>query len=163
VNVHVADEVVVNAPVPAVWRVIKDPALHAEWHPFVTSISGEHRFGATRNCSLSLGGKTAETKERCVAEDEERRLAWRIEEDTSGFLRIVSDWTAGFRLEPAGPGTTRVVAESDFAPKNVLVRAMMPLVRRKFHSAQQAILAGLEHAAEQRPASRPERVQPSGR
>jgi len=148
VQVHIADEVVVNAPTPTVWREIKDPALHTEWHPFVTQISGEHSLGATRSCAVLLGKKAAETKERCVAEDDERRLAWKIEEDTSGFLRMVTDWTAGFRLEPADAGATRVIAESDFAPKNALVRLMMPMVRRKFHGAQRAILAGLKDAAE---------------
>lgn len=157
-NVHIADEAVVHADVPVVWREIKDPALHAEWHPFVTRISGEHRLDATRNCAVALGKETAETKERCVTDDEERRLAWRIEEDTSGFLRLVSDWTAGFRLEPAGAGATRVVAESDFAPRNVLVRLMMPIVRRKFHQTQQAILAALKDAAEKRAEIRREQV-----
>lgn len=153
-HVHIADEVVVDAPTPAVWREIKDPTRHAAWHPFVTRISGEHSLGATRSCAVSLGKKAAETKERCVADDDERRLAWKIEEDSSGFLRMVSDWTAGFRLEPAGAGKTRVVAESEFAPKNLFVRVMMPMVRRKFHQTQRAILAALTDAAERRASSR---------
>jgi carbon monoxide dehydrogenase subunit G len=148
VRVHIEDEITVDAPVDEVWKEIKDPARHAEWHPFVTNIAGEHRLGEARKCAVAIGKRAAETKEVCTADEERKRLAWRIEEDSSGFLRMVSDWTAGFRLAPVDSAATRVVAESDFAPRNVLVRLMLPLVRRKFHQAQRAILDGLKDAAE---------------
>jgi hypothetical protein len=145
-EVHIEDEAVIDAPVAAVWDEIRDPARHAAWHPFVTGITGEHGLGATRACEVALGKKRGRTRELCVAEEESRLLAWRIEEDSSGFLRLVSDWTAGFRLEPVSPSRTRVTAESVFTPRNPLVRLMLPAVRRKFHQAQRAILSGLEEA-----------------
>jgi hypothetical protein len=40
----------------------------------------------------------------------------------------------------------------------VLVRLMMPIVRRKFHQTQQAILAALKDAAEKRAEIRREQV-----
>jgi hypothetical protein len=147
-EIRIEDEVVVNASNPVVWLAIKDPALHAKWHPFVTQIDGEHRLGATRTCNVELGKKVGQTTERCVEDEEGRKVAWSIEEDSTGFLRLVSDWTAGFRLEPRDAETTQVTAESVFRPRNVLVRLMIPLVRRKFHQAQRAILAGLKQAAE---------------
>jgi hypothetical protein len=80
-----------------------------------------------------------------------RTISWAIVEDSTGFSRMVSDWRAGFSLEPAGTGTL-VVAESVFRPRGVLIRIMRPIVERKFHLAQRAILAGLKSACEQ-PAS----------
>jgi uncharacterized protein YndB with AHSA1/START domain len=147
-EVHIEDEVTVNGSAREVWKAIKDPALHAQWHPFVTRISGDHALGAFRTCAVSLGKKNGQTKERCIADDEGRRIAWAIEEDSTGFLRFVSHWTAGFRVEPTDGGVARVIAESAFVPKNAVVRLMMPMVRRKFHQAQRAILAGLKHAFE---------------
>jgi hypothetical protein len=150
-SVRIVDELVVRAPIADVWAAIKDPGAHTAWHPFLTAIEGEHALGATRSCSATVGGKQGTTRERCVAEEQERTINWAIEEDSTGFSRMVSDWRAGFSLEPTGAGT-RVEAESVFRPRGVLIRIVGPIVRRKFHHAQRAILAGLKSACEQ-PAS----------
>ena len=146
-EVRIEDEIRVDASPLEVWEAIKDPATHARWHPFVTEITGEHALGHVRRCSVVVGKKTGETKERCVEEDEASRISWAIEEDSSGFGRMVSGWRAGFALRQ-GEGATVVRAESTFQPNNLLVRAMMPIVRRKFHQAQRAILAGLKESLE---------------
>ena len=150
-SVRIIDDLVVRAPIADVWAAIKDPAGHTAWHPFLTAIEGDHALGATRSCSANVGGKQGMTRERCIAEEQERRICWAIEEDSTGFSRMVSDWRAGFSLESTGAGT-RVEAESVFRPRSVLVRMMTPIVRRKFHRAQRTILAGLKSACEQ-PAS----------
>jgi uncharacterized protein YndB with AHSA1/START domain len=149
-EIRIEDELAVGASPEVVWNAIKDPAVHAGWHPFVTRIEGDHRLGATRSCHVDLGRKMGETTELCIADEEGQRIAWRIEDDTTGFLRLVSDWTAGFRLEPRDSGGTLVTAESAFRPKNVVARLLTPIVRRKFHQAQQAILAGLKRATDDR-------------
>jgi hypothetical protein len=146
-EMHVEDQALVHAPTEEVWKAIKDPVAHGNWHPFVTRIEGEHRLGAVRTCSVLAGKKAGTTKERCVEEEEGRRIIWSVEEDTTGFLRMVSGWRAGFELE-ARNGATLVSARSDFRPKNMLVRAAGPVVRRKFHGAQQQILSGLKRAVE---------------
>ena len=148
-RVEITDEVVVNASGSEVWGAIRDPALHADWHPFVDSIRGEHAPGASRRCAVRVGKRAGETVEHCTAFEEERRILWQIDEDSTGFLRLVSDWTAGFVLEPAGSGATRVTAQSVFERKNPLVALMMPMIRRKFHQTQQAILAGLKQFVEE--------------
>ena len=75
------------------------------------------------------------------------RIAWKIEEDTTGFARLVSDWRAGFALA-ARDGATIVTAESTLRPNNPLVWAMLPLICRKFNKTQRAILAGLKESLE---------------
>jgi len=147
-EVRIEDTAVVGAPAAMVWAAIKDPAVHAEWHPFVIGISGEHALGAVRSCSVLVGKRRGETTERCVEEEPERRIVWRIEEDSTGFSRLVSEWRAGFTLQSVDGGT-RVTAESTFRPRRALLRLLRPLVARRFHRAQQAILAGLERAVEQ--------------
>jgi carbon monoxide dehydrogenase subunit G len=149
-EVHIVDEAVVQAPADAVWKELEDPGRHAAWHPFVTGISGDHQLGAARSCEVELGRKRGKTREVCVTREEGARLAWRIDEDSSGFLRLVTDWRAGFRLEPVAAAATRVTAESTFTPRNRLVRLMLPAVRRKFHQAQRAILGALEGAVDGR-------------
>ncbi len=148
-RVEITDESLVNAGASEVWKAISDVSAHAAWHPFAVAIDGEHALGASRRCEIRIGKKTGETKEHCTAYDEEKRILWQIDEDSTGFLRLVSDWTAGFVLEPAGPGATRVTAQSSFKRRNALLLPLMPLIRRKFHQTQQAILEALKQSVEE--------------
>jgi len=142
-QVEIKDKLAINAGLDTVWAAIKDPSAHAAWHPFLTEIKGKHEAGAERVCSVNLGGKASHTRERCISEQPQQRIVWRIDEDTSGFGRMVSDWTAGFSLAPHNGGTL-VTAESAFRPRNPFVRLLLPMVRRKFHHTQKAILEGLK-------------------
>jgi hypothetical protein len=144
----ITDEVVVNAPADRVWKAIADPGEHVAWHPFATRIDGDHALGEVRRCTVVVGGKPGTTAERCSAYDEGSAIMWIVEQDSSGFSRMVADWRTGFSLQPQGPGATRVRAQSQFRPKP-LTRLMMPMIRRKFHQVQRAILVGLKQHAEQ--------------
>lgn len=149
-EVEVVDEVLVNRPVEVVWAAIIDPAVHAAWHPYVTEIRGEHREGAVRTCSVSVGRKPGRTDERCVELVPERSIAWLIEDDSSDFGGKVSDWRSGFSLRPQD-GATQVTARSTFGPRSGVVRLLLPIVRRKFHRTQRTILTSLKRAVESRP------------
>ena len=144
-DVHIADELRIDAPIDVVWQAIEDPVAHANWHPFVTAIAGGHELHEIRSCSVRVGRKAGSTKERCVEREEGARIAWAIEEDSTGFGRMVSGWRSGFSLAERD-GATIVTAESRFRPNNLLVRAMLPVIRRKFHRTQQAILRSLREA-----------------
>jgi uncharacterized protein YndB with AHSA1/START domain len=144
---RIADELRVAAPVDVVWRAIEDPSSQARWHPFVSAIAGGHALDEVRSCSVRVGAKEGTTRERCVEREEGARIAWAIEADSSGFGRMVSGWRSGFTLAE-DDGAAIVTAESTFRPRNVLVRAMLPVIRRKFHRTQQAILRGLQEAVD---------------
>jgi uncharacterized protein YndB with AHSA1/START domain len=146
-EVRIANEVRLDAPIDVVWHAIEDPAAHARWHPFVSTIAGGHELHEVRSCSVQVGKKKGTTRERCVEREEGVRIAWAIEEDSTGFARMVSGWRSGFSLAERD-GATVVTAQSTFRPNNVLVRTMLPLIRRKFHQTQQAILRGLQEAVE---------------
>ena len=62
--------------------------------------------------------------------------------------RCVADWSAGFTLQARGADATLVRAQSLFRPKRLPARLMMPVIRRKFHQTQQAILVKLKEYAE---------------
>jgi uncharacterized protein YndB with AHSA1/START domain len=146
-EVRIADELRLDAPIDVVWHAIEDPAAHARWHPFVSAIAGGHELHDIRSCSVQVGKKEGSTTERCVEREEGALIAWAIEEDSTGFGRMVSEWRSGFSLAERG-GATIVTAHSSFRPNNLLVRAMLPAIRRKFHQTQQAILRGLQEAVE---------------
>lgn len=150
-QVNLRDEMAVNAPLAKVWQAIREPATHAEWHPFLTRIVGEHKLGAIRKCDVMMGNKSGHTEERCSVYDEKRAILWSIEKDSTGFSRMVSDWTAGFSLDSKDSNTTIVTAQSSFNPKGLLTRLMMPIIKRKFHQTQQTILSGLKQFVEKHP------------
>jgi hypothetical protein len=134
-TVTIEDEVHVDASALELWEVIKDPARHAQWHPFVTEISGEHELGAREDVRGDRRQEGRETKERCVEEEHASRITWTVEEDATGFGRMVSGWRAGFALQQRD-GATVVRAYSTFEPHNLLVRATIPIIRRKFHQTR---------------------------
>jgi uncharacterized protein YndB with AHSA1/START domain len=144
---RIVDELYINAPLAKVWRAIEDPDAHARWHPFVTEISGLHQLGQVRTCSVAVGKKPGQTTERCVEQENGRRMVWAIENDTTGFGGMVEGWRAGFTVASRDEGTV-VTAESTFRPRNPLIRATLPIIRRKFHQTQQAILRGLQESLE---------------
>ena len=146
-EVRIADELRLEAPIDAVWHAIEDSAAHARWHPFVSAIAGGHELYEIRSCSVRVGKKQGTTNERCVEREEGARIAWAIEQDSTGFGRMVSGWRSGFSLAELDDATI-VTAESTFRPNNALVRAMLPIIRRKFHQTQQAILRGLQEAVD---------------
>ncbi|MCX5559553.1 SRPBCC family protein [Streptomyces sp. NBC_00038] len=148
-EVRIEDEVLIHAPLSAVWQVIKNPDAQARWHPYIIRITGDHRLGAMRICSVVLGGKPGATQERCIEieEDEQWRITWAIDNDTSGFSRRVSDWRAGFNLEHREGGTL-VTAHSTFRPNNVLVWLMSPWIGFRFHHTQRTILKRLQNFVE---------------
>ena len=144
----IADEVIVTAPPDRVWKAIQDPGEHVAWHPFATRIEGAHALGAVRACTVQIGRKRATTSERCTGYEEGRAIMWSVEQDGSGFSRMVADWETGFSLTPQDSDSTRVRAVSRFRPKGPLVRLMMPAISRKFHQTQRAILNGLKEHVE---------------
>jgi uncharacterized protein YndB with AHSA1/START domain len=144
-EVTITDTALISAPVDAVWAAIENPAEHARWHPYVTQIVGEHEPGQIRECAVLVGRKEGRTRERCVEYERGHRISWAIEEDSTGFGRMVSGWTAGFTLEERD-GATTVSAESRFRPRNFAVQAILPVIRRKFHQTQREILGSLETA-----------------
>jgi uncharacterized protein YndB with AHSA1/START domain len=131
--VSIADELRLDAPIGVVWWAIADPTAHADWHPFVSEIVGGHELHEIRSCSVHIGKTAGTTKERCVEREEGARIAWTIEEDSSGFGRMVAGWHSAFNLAERDGGATLVTAESTFRPRNLLVRAMLPVIRRKVH------------------------------
>ncbi len=144
----IADEVVISAPADLVWKAIADPGEHVAWHPFATAIDGQHALGEARTCSVVIGGKPGTSQEWCSAYEEGSAIMWSVEGDSTGFSRMVTDWRTGFSLQPQGLGATLVRAQSLFRPR-LPARLMAPLIRRKFHQAQRAILDGLRQHAEQ--------------
>ncbi len=138
---EIADTLTLGAPASAVWAAIESPDEHAKWHPFATAIKGAHALGEVRECSVLIRGSPGTTRETCITYDAGQAITWRVDADSSGFSRMVTEWTSGFRLAQDRESTV-VTAWSNFRPK-WFVLPMLPMIRSKFHQTQREILAGL--------------------
>lgn len=146
-TVTVETELLIHAPVGAVWHAIKDPEVYARWHPFVVRITGQHALGEVRTCKVMIDHRPGATRERCAEDDEEWRITWKIEDDSAGFHERVTNWYSGFDLEHREGGTL-VTARTSFRPKGLLVWVLDPIMQHRFRRRQRTVLARLKQFIE---------------
>jgi carbon monoxide dehydrogenase subunit G len=148
------NEIVVDASPARVWEILEDSENHLpRVLPMVQTCQiesgGRERIGAVRTCNVELGGRTGTTVERCIESVAQRKLTHRIEDDSFGFARRLSDFWFSFTLEPAGSRTTLVRIETHYDPKGIVGRLMSTLVaKRQFGKVRASALENLKRLAE---------------
>ena len=128
--VRVSRSTIIDAPIEAVWQVLRDFNAHADWHPAVAESRIEEgrapdQAGAVRRFRLAAGG---ELREQLLALDDRRhRLTYCILDAPLALLGYVAtielkpvtdgqrtfwSWRSDFAAPPAeAPALTRLVAE----------------------------------------------------
>lgn len=152
------NEIVVHAAANRIWAILEDSETHLpDVLPMVKTCEieagGRERVDAVRTCNVDFGGKAGKTVERCIESIPDRRLTHRIEDDTFGFSRRLSDFWFSFTLEPAGTGATLVRIETHYDPRGMVGRLMSALMaKRQFGKVRESALENLKRIAE-RPAT----------
>lgn len=99
---RVSTSIDIAAPPERVWQVLTDLPAHAEWNPFIQSISGELRTGAKLSIHVRPpGGKGMRFRPTVLAARENRELRWRGRLLVPGLF----DGEHFFELEPIEGGT----------------------------------------------------------
>jgi len=148
------NEIVVHASAERIWEILEDSESNLpRVLPMVKTCEiqsgGRERIGAVRTCDVDFGGKTGKTVERCIESVAHRKLAHRIEDDSFGFSRRLSDFWFSFSLEPAGAGTTLVRVETHYDPRGLVGRLMSALMaKRQFGKVRESALENLKRLAE---------------
>jgi hypothetical protein len=148
------NEIVVHAAPDRIWEILEDSERHLpSVLPMVKTCEiesgGRERIGAVRTCDVDFGGKTGTTVERCIESVAPRKLTHRIEDDSFGFSRRLSDFWFSFTLEPASAGTTLVRIETHYDPRGVVGRLMSALMaKRQFGKVRASALQNLKRLAE---------------
>jgi hypothetical protein len=109
-------EIEIAAPPERVWSILTAFPGHADWNPFIRSLEGEVREGATLTVSIEPPGGDAMTFRPTVLEvSPNERLRW------LGRLGLpgVFDGEHVFELEPGPAGGTRFLHRERF--RGVLV------------------------------------------
>jgi hypothetical protein len=87
--------------------------------------------------------------ERCIESVPDRKLVHRIEDDSFGFSRMLSDFWFSFTLEPESAETTRVSIETHYDPRALRGRLMSALMaKRQFRRVRVSALDNLKRLAE---------------
>jgi uncharacterized protein YndB with AHSA1/START domain len=124
-------EMAIAAPVEKVWEIVQDSTLLPGWMPNVdhTEITTEQSssVGEVRQCAVSMAGRSGQLIEQCVAFDPLEKISFKVQQDSFGFSRIITDLGYTMFLEP-NDGNTRVRLEYYYREKGLIGRVLNKLV-----------------------------------
>jgi hypothetical protein len=99
--------------------------------------------------------------ERCMEFEPGHRAAYVVDDDSLGFARLFADYGFRVAIEDGLHGGSIARMETYYTPRNPLFRLINALLmRRRFESTVDDLLAGLKRASEQGSCSLPTSSQP---
>ncbi len=144
-------EVVIHAPLQAVWDYNQDLTNIAEYHPRVKRvelISGkrEREQGVAYRCYLKDG------KNSCVEKDLEvvpmERIVTALPEDTMGITKMLPDYLVEARLTPLGKNETRVEFRHYYSTTSLKAKLFNIIAKGKIAQDAQDTLKAMKRAIE---------------
>ncbi|MGE5322794.1 MAG: SRPBCC family protein [Actinomycetota bacterium] len=144
-------EVIIHAPLEAVWAFGMDLSRIPEFHPrvFKVDLIDGKKFrgeGVSYQCHFSGG------KHSCIEKDIEivplERIVTVFPEDTLGISRILSDYTVETTFQKLGDSSTKVEISHYYSTPTLKARLLNLVARgrigRETHATLTAIKAALE-------------------
>lgn len=148
------DTILVHAPPALLWRLISDSNELPNWGPPVKSVevmsAAEHpeELGTPRTVHAEFGRKSGFFREHRVVHEPGHRVAYVIDEENFGLLRVMTRPGFSLELEPMGPDETRVVFSFFHNPRGVFGRLMNPLIKLQQRRNRLLALSSLKLYAE---------------
>jgi uncharacterized protein YndB with AHSA1/START domain len=133
---------VVEAPADEVWATIGDPYHLPRWWPRVERVELVQGDGFTQLLRTDKG-RAIRADFRVVQSRRPELRRWRQEVEGTPFEGILAWSETEIRLEPAGPGSTRVTLEQEQNLRG-MARLGGVMVRRASRRALDGALEGLE-------------------
>jgi hypothetical protein len=149
-------EVIINAPLEAVWEFGMDITRIPAFHPRVVKVellSGKARRepGASYRCHLS--GR----KHTCVEKDVEivpmQKIVTVLPEDTFGISKILPDYMVETTVHRRGQSSTKMEISHYYSTPTLKAKLLNLIARRKIARDTQATLNGIKAAIEERGAA----------
>jgi len=145
----------IDAPPDAVWNVLGDSRLLADWVPAVDAVTecsfeGE-AVGEVRHCNARLAGKSGHMVERCVEFAPMTRIAYVVDDESFGMRKMYEHYGFAINLESVASGKTLVTLQTHYTPRNAIYALLNRLLmRRKFEQVCEEIVSGLKTFTESR-------------
>jgi hypothetical protein len=136
-------EVIINAPLEAVWSFSMDLTKIPEFHPRVVKVdllSGKsvRELGASYQCHLSGG------KHTCIEKDIEiiplKKIVTVLPEDTFGISKILSDYKVETTFQALGHQSTKVEISHYYSTKSLKAKLLNLIAKGKLARETQATL-----------------------
>jgi Polyketide cyclase / dehydrase and lipid transport len=144
-------EVVIHAPLQAVWEFNQDLTNIAVYHPRVERvdlISGKRQRGkeVAYRCHLKDGKNT------CVEKDIEvvpmERIVTALPEDTMGITNILSDYIVEARLTPLAENETKIEFRHYYSTKSLKAKLFNVIAKKKIAGDSQSTLDAMKRTIE---------------
>jgi uncharacterized protein YndB with AHSA1/START domain len=146
----------IGAPADVVYRLFMDNRALPDWAPVVDAVlaetgGDESGVGGTRTCAVTMNGRSGTMVERCVEAVPNERATFAVIDDSFGFNRMLRDYSFTARFTRASDAETQVRIETFYTPANPIAALLnRMIVRRRFRTVVDSLLAGLAAAAERR-------------
>jgi Polyketide cyclase / dehydrase and lipid transport len=144
-------EVVIHAPLQAVWEFNQDLTNIAAYHPRVERvdlISGKSQRGkeVAYRCHLKDGKNT------CVEKDIEvvpmERIVTALPEDTMGITKMLPDYIVETRLTPLAESETKVEFRHYYSTKSLKTKLFTLIAKKKIARDSQSTLDAIKRTIE---------------
>jgi Polyketide cyclase / dehydrase and lipid transport len=144
-------EVVINAPLEAVWAFNMDLRKIPEFHPRVQKvdlISGKasREAGVAYQCHLAGGKHTCIEKDVAIVPME--RIVTILPEDTFGISKILSDYTVETKLQRSGERASKVEISHYYSTKTLRAKLLNLIAKGRIARDTQAMLNAMKAAIE---------------
>jgi len=148
-------EVIVNAPLEAVWAFGMDLTRIPEFHPRVSKVDlldgkALREPGVSYRCHLTGG------KHTCVEKDIEivplEKIVTVLPHDTFGISKILSDYTVETTFHKLGDSSTRVAISHYYSTPTWKAKLLNLIAKGRIARETRATLAGVKAAIEGTPA-----------
>lgn len=133
----------IDAPVEAVWAVLKDLDNYSSWNPFTVSVKTDFDLGSPVDMQVALrGDKTMQQVEYITGYVEGSRVSWGVAIGPKWFI----DADRVQELTDLGDGRTRYFTEDRFTGVGVWI--MRLLLGRNVQRGFNGVAAGLKQRCE---------------
>jgi len=144
-------EVVIHAPLQAVWEFGQDLTNIAEYHPRVKRvdlISGKRQReqGVAYRCYLKDGKNTCVEKDLEVVPME--RIVTALPEDTMGITKMLPDYIVETRFTPLTENETKVEFRHYYSTKSLKTKLFNVIAKKKIARDSQSTLDAVKRTIE---------------
>lgn len=144
-------EIIINAPLEAVWSFNMDLTKIPEFHPRVSKVElldgkARREAGVSYQCHLSGG------KHTCVEKDVEivpmEKIVTVLPQDTFGISKILSDYRVETTFEKFGDCSTKMEISHYYSTATLKAKLVNLIAKGKIARETQETLAGIKAAIE---------------
>jgi hypothetical protein len=118
-------------------------------HHTVITTAQSQAVGEIRQCEVSLSGRSRQLVEQCVEFEPLQKISFKVQRDSFGFSRLISDLSYAMILETSVPHHTQVRLEYYYQAKGLMGRVVNALmIKPQWNPLCLAMLDGLKQFAE---------------